>query len=281
MAGSGRPGRSFLRRNPGAIVAGVFFILIVAAAIAAPVVAPYPASLQDVVRAFQAPTRGHLLGTDELGRDVLSRIIYGGRISFVVGITTVAFACATGTTIGMIAGWFRGHIDNVLMRVSDIFLAFPQLILAMAVAAVLRPGLVSTIIAVAATSWPVYARLARSVVLSLRQREFVEAAVAAGETDPIIVLRHVLPNGLAPIIVRATLDVGMSILVAANLSFLGFGIQPPTPEWGAMVSGGRNYIMSAWWVATFPGLAILVTVLAINLLGDALRDFLDPRLKKL
>lgn len=281
MGRNGSRGRRFLSKNRYVLVSGGFLVLMIAAAILAPWVTPYPAGQQNVDQAFRPPGRGHLLGTDELGRDVLSRIIHGGRISFTVGLLTVSFACVVGTGVGLAAGWSGGLVDQILMRVSDIFLAFPQLILAMAVAAVLRPGLVSTVVAVAATAWPVYARLVRSVVLSLRQREYVEAAIAAGEKDVRIVWRHILPNSLAPIIVRATLDVGMSILIAANLSFLGFGIQPPTPEWGAMVSGGRNYIMSAWWIVTFPGLTILFTVLASNLMGDALRDFLDPRLRKL
>ncbi|HHY95201.1 MAG TPA: ABC transporter permease, partial [Firmicutes bacterium] len=247
----------------------------------APWLAPYPPQEQHVAQAFRAPGVGHLLGTDELGRDVLSRIIYGGRISFTVGLVTVGFACTVGTSVGLISGWVGGFLDQLLMRLADVFLAFPQLILAMAVAAVLRPGLVSTIVAVATTAWPVYARLVRSVMLSIREREFVEAARAVGESSLRVLWKHALPNSLAPIIVRATLDVGMFILVAANLSFLGFGIQPPAAEWGAMVSGGRNYILNAWWVATFPGLAILLTVLACNLLGDVLRDSLDPRLKRL
>lgn len=280
MAGVGRPGRAFLRKNQVAVAAAVFLMLMLAAAVLAPWVEPYPAGQQNMAQTFQPPGRGHLLGTDELGRDVLSRIITGGRISFTVGIVTVAFASMVGTALGLIASWFGGWVDQVIMRVSDVFLAFPQLILAMAVAFVLHPGLPSTVAAVAVTSWPVYARLIRSSVITVREREFVEAAVAAGESDSRVVLRHVLPNSLAPIIVRATIDLGLSILIAANLSFLGFGIQPPTPEWGAMVSGGRNYVMSAWWVATFPGLAILLTVLATNLLGDAMLDYLDPRLRK-
>lgn len=277
----GRLGRRFWTRRWSVLLAGAFLLLMVASAGLAPWVAPYPPHEQNVAQAFRAPGRGHLLGTDELGRDVLSRILHGGRISFTVGLVTVSFASTVGTGVGLVSGWVGGALDQLLMRVADVFLAFPQLVLAMAVAAVLRPGLVSTVVAVAATAWPVYARLVRSVVLSVREREFVEAARALGEPSLKVLWRHVLPNSLAPIIVRATMDVGMSILIAANLSFLGFGVQPPAPEWGAMVSGGRNYILSAWWVATFPGLAILLTVLACNLLGDMLRDSLDPRLRKL
>lgn len=271
----------FWARKWSALLAGAFLLVMVASACLAPWVAPYPPHQQNVAQAFRAPGREHLLGTDELGRDVLSRIVHGGRISFTVGLITVSFASTVGTGAGLVSGWVGGAVDQLLMRAADVFLAFPQLVLAMAVAAVMRPGLLSTVVAVAATAWPVYARLVRSVVLSVREREFVEAARALGEPSLKVLWRHVFPNSVAPIIVRATLDVGMAILIAANLSFLGFGIQPPAPEWGAMVSGGRNYILNAWWVATFPGLAILLTVLACNLLGDTLRDSLDPRLRKL
>jgi len=222
----------------------------------------------------------HPLGTDDMGRDILSRIIYGSRISVLIGIIVVLIGAVIGIIVGAVSGYIGGAGDNILMRIADMFLSFPPLILAMAIAAALGPNLRNTIIAIALVRWPVYARLVRSQVLSIKNSQFIEAIRSMGGSDIRILFIHILPNCLSPIIVRATMDLGTVILAAAGLSFIGFGAQPPLPEWGAMVSDGRQYIVSEWWVATFPGLAILMVVVGFNILGDGLRDVLDPRLRR-
>ena len=236
---------------------------------------------QDLAQRLTAPSPDHPFGNDSLGRDVFTRVIYGTRISLVAGGTVVLAATSFGILTGMLAVWNGGWSDETLMRITDIFLAFPSLILAMAISAILRPNLTNALLAIAITSWPVYARMARAQVLSLRAKDYVEAARAEGATDVAILTRHLIPNAVAPILVQATLEVGNIILISAGLSFIGFGAQPPTPEWGLMVSEGRRFLMDQWWIATFPAIAILLLVLGFNLVGDGVRDLLDPRLRKL
>ncbi len=226
------------------------------------------------------PSAAHPMGTDDLGRDVLSRVVNGARTSLLVSVIVVACASVFGMVVGLTAGYFGGMADELMMRTTDIFLAFPGLILAMAVAVVLGPGVVPTIVALSIVWWPWYARLARSEALMHKQADFVEAARALGVPTWRILRSHILPNSLSPLIVQATLDMGYAILTTAALSFIGLGVQEPTAEWGAMLNIGRKYLLSAWWFITFPGLAIFITVLAINLAGDGLRDYLDPRTRK-
>jgi peptide/nickel transport system permease protein len=223
--------------------------------------------------------RIHLLGTDHLGRDVLARVVFGARPALMVGVAAVAISGVLGMAAGLTSGYFGGRIDDVLMRLGDIQLAFPFILLAIAVIGVLGPSLTTIIAVIGVSSWVVYARVVRGAVLSLREREFVQAVQALGSGDGRVVLRHILPNVLTPWLVVATLDMARVIVIESALSFLGLGVQPPAPTWGGMLADGRVYISTAWWLATFPGLAILVTVLGINLFGDGLRDTLDPRLK--
>jgi peptide/nickel transport system permease protein len=228
---------------------------------------------------LRPPSGEFPLGTDKLGRDIFSRLLYGARISLFVGFAVVAAATLIGGLFGLLAGYIGGLADEVMMRVTDIFFAFPALILAMAIAAALGPSLQNALIAIVAVTWPVYARLLRGQVLALKRREFIEAARVIGATEPRILFRHLLPNSLAPILVQASFDLGGAILSIAGLSFIGFGAQPPTPEWGVMISEGRNYMATQWWLATCPAIAILLVVAGFNLLGDGLRDMLDPRLR--
>jgi len=267
-------------REPLTIVALAVIALFAIGAVLASVVAPYDPLAQDLASRLQPPSAAHWLGTDQLGRDLLSRILYGARISLIVGVVVVALAGALGTFVGLIAGYTAGLADEGLMRLTEVFLAFPPLILAMAIAGALGPSLGNAIIAIAAVTWAVYARLSRGQVLSLRRREYVEAARAIGAGRTRIIARHLLPNAIAPLLVQASFDMGSAIISAAGLSFIGFGAQPPTPEWGVMISEGRNFISTEPWLSLFPGLAILLTVGAFNLLGDALRDTLDPRLRR-
>jgi peptide/nickel transport system permease protein len=226
---------------------------------------------------FSAPSWAHPFGTDEFGRDILSRVIYGARYSLRVGVLATLLAVGGGTLLGLIAGYFGGIVDSLSQKLIDVMLAFPGLLLALAIIAILGTGLQNVLLALGIGGIPYYARLMRGQVLSLKHREFVEAARVVGAGHPRVMLRHIFPNTLSPLIVVASLDLGANILAAAALSFIGLGAQPPTPEWGAMLSAGRDFMRDQWWIATFPGLAIVVTVLGLNLLGDGLRDALDPR----
>jgi peptide/nickel transport system permease protein len=268
------------RRNPLTLVGLVIVAGFVVTAAAAPILAIQNPLAQDLAHRLDPPSIGHPFGLDSLGRDVLSRVVYGARISVVSGISVVSAAVAFGVAAGTAAGWRGGWWDEVLMRVTDMFLAFPSLVLAMAISAILTPSLTNALIAITIVSWTSYARLARAQTLALRHRDYIEAARAQGAQDPRIVLRHLIPNAVAPLFVQATLEIGGVILTSAGLAFIGFGAQPPTPEWGIMVSEGRSFLMDQWWVATFPAVAILLLVLGFNLLGDGIRDVLDPRLRK-
>jgi peptide/nickel transport system permease protein len=256
-----------------------------AAAVLAPRLAPWDPGRQMLLKRLRPPAwqaRGlpeHPLGTDHLGRDILSRILHGGRISLGVGVSSVVLAGVIGVTLGLLAGFHGGRVDAAIMRVVDVFLAIPYILLAMGVVFALGPSLLNVILVMGATRWVQFARVVRADVLSIREREFVSGARARGNRSLRLLLRHVLPNALTPIIVIATLELAFMIIYESALSFLGLGVQPPTPTWGWMLSEGRNYLSTAWWLATFPGLAIMLTVLAVNLLGDWLRDTLDPRLR--
>jgi peptide/nickel transport system permease protein len=266
--------------NPLNLLALALIAVFALCALLAPVLAPYDPLAQELGQRLRPPSLEHWLGTDSLGRDIASRLLYGARISLIIGVVVVASAGVVGTAIGLIAGYAGGLVDEALMRLTEVFLAFPALILAMAIAGALGPSLTNAIIAIAAVTWAVYARLTRGQILSLRRREFVEAARAMGASRTRIVVRHLLPNALAPIMIQASFDLGSSIIAAAGLSFIGFGAQPPTPEWGVMISEGRNYISTQPWLSLFPGLAILLAVGSFNLLGDGLRDAFDPRLSR-
>ncbi len=267
-----------LLRSPLAVVGLALILIFAASAVLAPFLAPFGPIDQVLSERLKPPSLAHWLGTDQLGRDIFSRLLFGARISLTIGLVVVGSAGIFGTLVGLIAGYASGLADELLMRGTDVFFAFPPLILAMAIAGALGPSLNNAMIAIAVVTWPVYARLVRGQVLSLRQREFVEAARSIGASTPRILWRHLLPNTLAPILVQASFDMGGAVLAAAGLSFIGFGAQPPTPEWGVMISEGRKFISTQLWLSLFPGLAILFTVAAYNLIGDGLRDALDPRL---
>ena len=241
--------------------------------------APQSATKIDIVAALQAPDRAHWMGTDQYGRDVYSRVVHGSSISLVVGFISVGIAAIAGTTVGLVAGFYGARVDGILMRIVDVMLAFPGILLALAIVSVLGPSLRNLMIAVGISGIPFYARLVRGSVLVAKEQLYVEAARVVGVPIPVILVRHILPNIVAPIIVAATLGMGGAILAAAALSFIGLGSQPPTPEWGRMLSEGRDYLRDAWWISTFPGMAIMLTVLGVNMLGDGLRDVLDPRLR--
>lgn len=277
-----RPAPSFIsqaRRQPLIVVGFVLLLIFVLAAIFAPQLSPTDPLKGQVINSLKPPSLAHPFGTDKLGREIVSRLLYGARISLFVGFSVVIGAGLIGSLLGLLAGYLGGWIDEILMRVTDIFFAFPSLILAMAIAGALGPSLQNALIAITAVTWPIYARLIRGQVLALKEREFIIAAHTVGVPAWRILLRHILPNTLAPLLVQASFDLGSAILSVAGLSFIGFGAQPPTPEWGVMISEGRNYMATQWWLATFPALAILMVVTGFNLLGDGLRDLLDPRLR--
>ncbi|MGQ9492782.1 MAG: ABC transporter permease [Anaerolineae bacterium] len=269
-----------LSRNRGALVGLSLLIVEILIAIAAPVVAPYNPLEQSPLAALKGPSMKHLFGTDDVGRDILSRVIYGARISLRVGLISVSIAATIGTTLGIIAGFYGGRLDSIIMGLANVLLAFPGILLALAIIAVLGPGLFNVMIAVGVGSIPTYIRVARGSTLSIRNCDYVTGARAVGCNNNRIMLHYILPNAFPPLIVLMTVGVAGAILTASGLSFLGLGAQPPTPEWGAMLNAGRTYLRQAWWVAVFPGLAITITVLSINLLGDGLRDALDPKLRR-
>jgi peptide/nickel transport system permease protein len=269
-----------MRGNRLITAGGLIVLLIFVVAVFAPLLAPYPADAGSATHpenTLLAPSLTHLFGTDQVGRDVFSRVLYGARISPVIALVVLLLACAAGVPLGVAAGYFGGATDEVIMRVTDVFLAFPSLLLALAFVAVLPASLTIVTIAIAITWWPWYARLIRGQAASVAGRPYVEACRALGIPRWRILLRHVLPNSVTPLIIQVSLDAGGVILTISALSFLGLGAQDPVPEWGLMVAEGENYFTTAWWVVTFPGLAILITALAFNLLGDGLRDALDPR----
>jgi peptide/nickel transport system permease protein len=251
----------------------------VLAAILAPLVAPYDPIATATAESAKAPSAQHWFGTDVLGRDMFSRVIYGARISLWLGLISVSIACTCGLLFGITAGYNGGWVDTVIMRGADMLLAFPSFLLALTIVFALGQSLINVMIAVGISSIPGYTRIVRGSVLSAREHEYVTAARTIGCTDKRLMTRHILPNVVAPVIVISSVGIAWAIIAAASLSFLGMGAQPPTPEWGAMVNDGVRYLKQAWWISTFPGLAIMVTVLAINLVGDGLRDALDPRLR--
>jgi peptide/nickel transport system permease protein len=262
-------------------MAGAFLIvLLILTAVLADVIAPYPMDEQRLTSRFLRPSLDHLFGTDNLGRDVFSRVVYGSRVSLTIGLSSTIFGALLGIILGSISGFYGGRTDNVIMRGVDVMLAIPNLLLAISVLAALGPGVTNTIIAVSIGSVPRYSRVIRASVLTVKEQEYIEAARAIGTTDFRIVLRHILPNCLAPVLVQATLGVANTILIATSLSFIGLGVQPPTAEWGAMLSAARPYIRQHWPMVMFPGLAIVATIFGLNLFGDGLRDALDPRLKR-
>jgi peptide/nickel transport system permease protein len=272
--------RRGLHANPLLVLGAALSVLIVVVALLAPVLAPFPADAGSATHPFQVlrpPSAQHWFGTDNVGRDVLSRVIFGARVSPVVAVLVLLIACVIGIPLGAAAGYFGGWLDEVIMRVTDVFLAFPPLLLALALAAVLPPSLTSLIIAIAVTWWPWYTRLIRGQAASVAGRPYVESCRALGISPARILLRHILPNSITPLIVQVSLDFGGVILTASALSFLGLGAQDPIPDWGLMVAEGQNYFTTAWWVVTFPGLAILLTAFGFTLLGDGLRDLLDPK----
>lgn len=276
----------YFSRNKGAVIGLAVFLLVLFVAIFAPVVAPHSASEQyrDMLLLppvwMEGGNSSFLLGTDAVGRDIFSRLIYGSRFSLFIGVVVVTLSVISGVLIGLVAGFFRGRIDIAIMRLMDIILAFPSLLLALVLVAVLGPGLVNAMIAISLVNQPHFVRLTRASVLAEREKEYVIASRVSGAGTLRLMFKTILPNCLGPLIVQATLAFSAAILDAAALGFLGMGAQPPTPEWGTMLAEAREFIQRAWWVVTFPGLAILITVLAINLMGDGLRDALDPKLKR-
>lgn len=270
---------AMLSRNPLAVAGGVLIALLLVTSALAPWVAPYDPAEVHVDRVLMPPSLEHPLGTDELGRDVLSRIIWGGRVSLLVGFVAVGIATLIGTILGALAGYYGGWVDMVIMRFVDVMLCFPSFFLILAVIAFLEPSIWNIMAVIGLTSWMGVARLVRAEFLSLKEREFVLAERALGASSARIIFSHILPNALGPVFVSAILGVGNAILVESALSFLGIGVQPPVPSWGSMLASGKDYLGVAYWLSLFPGLAILLTVLAYNLFGEGLRDALDPRLR--
>ena len=269
-----------LRKSRTAVLGIIIIILFTIIAFFAPYIAPYDPMEQNFIKSFRPPSAEHYLGTDEFGRDVFSRIIYGSRISLQIGFIAVFISLVVGVSVGLAAGYYGGWIDMVVMRLMDLMLSFPYILLALVIMSILGPGIYNAMIAIGIVYVPQYARIVRSSVLSVKKKEYVLAAQALGANDLRIILKHVFLNSMAPIIIQTTLSIGRAIINAAGLSFLGLGAQPPTPEWGAMLSNGQDFLRNAPWIATFPGIAIALLVLGFNLVGDGFRDAFDPRLHK-
>lgn len=268
------------KKNWMAVGGLVLIVVMMVVCLLSPVVAPYHYDAQNYYETFQSPSLQHFCGTDNLGRDIFSRLLYGGRVSLFIGLISVGIGLLFGGTIGAIAGYFGGKLDNVLMRGIDILMAIPSIVLGISICAALGPGLINTMIAVGISTIPNYTRILRSAIMSIKQQEFVEAAKAIGASDKRIILKHIIPNSLSGIIVQASMGVGRAIISAASMSFVGLGIQPPNPEWGAMLSAGRTYFRDYPHMVLFPGVAIFLAVLSMNLIGDGLRDAMDPKLKR-
>jgi peptide/nickel transport system permease protein len=268
-----------LRRNSLTLAGCMIVLIMIVLGIAAPLLSPYDPVAIDIVHKLEAPSSQHLFGTDEIGRDIFSRVLYGCRISIQVGLYIVIIASVIGTIVGSVSGYQGGFVDQAIMTVTDIVLSFPSLVLAMALAAALGPSLFNTMLAVAIVKIPLYVRLVRAQVLSLKEKPYVKASQTFGASRFWILSRHIVPNCLAPVLIQITLGIGEAILTASSLSFIGLGAQPPTPEWGAMISTARVYALDQWWYVAFPGMAIFITVVGFNLLGDGIRDLLDPRSK--
>lgn len=277
--GQAREIRRRFARNKGAVLGLVFLTVLVVCALVPDLIAPYGFDDQNLGRRFKSPSAAHLFGTDEFGRDIFSRVVFGCRISLTLGIVSVTISCFFGIILGCIAGYYGRIVDNVIMRFIDIMLSIPNILLAVSIVAALGTSFFNLMLAIGVGAIPGYARIVRAAILSVKEQEYIEAARSNGASDWHIITRHILPNCMAPIIVQATISIAHAVLSAAGMSFIGLGIMPPTPEWGSMLSSGRAYIRDYWYVVTFPGLAIMMTVFSINLLGDGLRDALDPRLK--
>ncbi len=274
--------RSILRRflkNKNAVLGLIFIVILIICSLVPSLIAPYGFDDQNLQDKFISPNGQHWFGTDDYGRDIFSRVVYGARISMTIGIVSVAISSVLGTALGCISGYYGGRVDNLIMRIIDIMLAIPNILLAMSLVAMLGTSFINLIIAIGIGTVPEYSRIVRASILSEKEQEYIEAARSIGASDFRIIMKHILPNCLAPIIVQSTLSIAISILSAASLSFIGLGVAPPTPEWGSMLSSGRPFIRDYWYVVTFPGLAIVLSVLSFNMFGDGLRDALDPRLK--
>lgn len=271
-----------LARNKLSLLAFAIIILLVLGAVFAPVIVPYPEDVYSthIEQKLEAPSSDHIMGTDELGRDVFSRLVYGARVSISTALIAVGVALVIGIPLGAIAGTFGGWVDNVIMRITDVFLSFPPLLLAIALVTLLGPGLTNAIIAIVVSWWPWYTRLVRGQAISIKERKFVQAAETIGTSKAKIIFSHIVPNCISPVIVQASMDIGGVIMTVASLSFLGLGAQQPQPEWGLMISVGRASFPDKWWCCIFPGIAIFLTVLSFNLLGDAIREILDPKTRK-
>ena len=268
--------RELMRRKLG--VAGLIIIsFIIILSLIAPLIAPYDPLDQRLDERLQPPSSKHLMGTDKLGRDIFSRVLYGGRISLFIAVSSVVLATLIGMLIGLISGYLGRRIDDLLMRITDMFMAFPSLIFALAIAAMLKPGMFNVITAISLSSWPQYARMARAVTIQVKNEPYIEAAVSMGASNTRILIGHIIPMVIPQVMIQGMINLGGAILTAAGLGFLGFGVPPPTPEWGLMVSEGRDLIQSHWWISTFPGLMIFLSVVGFNLLGDQLRDIFDVR----
>ena len=272
-----------LARNKLSLLALIILILLALSAIFAPAIIPYPEDLADAAHTeikLSPPSAEHLMGTDELGRDIFSRVVYGARVSLSAALSAVGLALLIGIPLGAIAGSFGGWVDNLIMRITDVFLSFPPLLLSIAIVAVMGSSLNNAILAISMSWWPWYTRLIRGQAISVKERKFVQAAETIGTSRTKIIFKHIIPNCISPVIVQASMDIGGVILTVAGLSFLGLGAQLPTPEWGLMISMGRRFFPDSWWYCIFPGIAIFITVLCFNLLGDAVREILDPKTRK-